>query len=400
MTSSRKRGQPPGKLERASSGPFLNLTKAPPVESAHLLGSAKQHHEDDPLVEASCTVRARRFDPGAGVVFTHIPKTSGCSLRAALCSAIRAQSTLSGFDRVLFGGFEEFKTLSDRTRSEIYLCPDDMPKGVGLVTGHFSSRMTKIIYPNAQHLTIFREPFTRILSHWLHWRSQNEGALRAWGRWSDRLRLARGSLESFLADPRVACQIDNVSVRMLLWPHSLIPTDGFIDPSADDILIEAAVGELSGFCYYNIAEDPNLVRSLEAWLERPLRYSTLNQTPSMPPGLETDLGRELTPRALELIESRSRLDLRLWILAAQQRHGGVGARTLRDRALFCGSARYSRLALGETKDASSFLGLSLAADRVRRVAGLLRRTWSRVSAGSPQLTHGILDRAHRLKAGV
>jgi hypothetical protein len=241
--------------------------------------------------------------------------------------------------------------------------------------------MTKTIYPNAQHLTLFREPYTRILSHWLYWRSQNEGALRAWGRWSDRLRLARGSLESFLADPRVACQIDNVSARMLLWPHSLIPADGFIDPSADDILIEAAVGQLSGFCYYNIVEDPNLVRSLEAWLERPLGYSTLNQTPSMPPGLETDLDRELTPRALELIESRSRLDLRLWIFAAQQRHGATGVRTLRDRALLSGGARYSRLALGETTDAASFLRLSGAANRVRRVARFSRRAISVLTGG-------------------
>ena len=54
----------------------------------------------------------------------------------------------------------------------------------------------------------------------------------------------RHLLIQFLLDREIACQIDNLSVRLLLWPHSMIPQNDFIEDRYDDLFVRGAVARL------------------------------------------------------------------------------------------------------------------------------------------------------------
>ena len=58
---------------------------------------------------------------------------------------------------------------------------------------------------------------------------------------------AHRSLLEFLTSAQIACQTDNVAVRMLLWPHPLIPDDDFTREENDEVLIELALASLEAF---------------------------------------------------------------------------------------------------------------------------------------------------------
>ena len=53
--------------------------------------------------------------------------------------------------------------------------------------------------------------------------------------------------------------------------------------------------------------------------------------------------RELTPRAYELIEARSRLDLRLWEDIARRRLPGMDLGRLRQRTIISAVSRYAAM---------------------------------------------------------
>jgi hypothetical protein len=284
------------------------------------------------------------YNGAVPIVFMHIPKTSGVALTQGLTEALAPRRTLRGFDRVLFGGFCDFDSIAWELRRDIYLDPAAVPTDADLVAAHMSVATTTIAYPRAQHMTVLREPHSRILSHWLYWRSQAEGHL-AWGKWGHVLREARNPLDEFLASRDVACQVDNLFVRMLLWPHRLIPDDDFIASCHDEKLLDEAIARLNRFAYVDLIENPNLRINLENWLGRPFTYRRANETMPLPPHMKTTLHEELTPRALDLLEAHGRLDLKLWLALARQRVPDLKAEILRERVLIGNVARYAWLML-------------------------------------------------------
>jgi hypothetical protein len=153
-------------------------------------------------------------------------------------------------------------------------------------------------------------------------------------------------LEGFLAAPEVACQIDNVATRLLLWPHRLIPDDGPIDPAHDATLIAAAQAALLTLEFVDVIENPGFYANLAAWLgAAPLR-GRLNETEAMKPGMRTRLGRELTPRAAALLAARTRLDLALWHAVLRTAAPDVDPGALRLAAMQQGTARAAVLLAG------------------------------------------------------
>jgi hypothetical protein len=275
----------------------------------------------------------------------HIPKTSGMALTKGLSEAVAPAKTLLGFDRVLFGGFRDFNSIDPAVRRNIYLDPSELPPDVGLVAAHMAVSTTTRAYPKAQYVTMLREPHTRILSHWLYWRSLSDDTLATWGTWAEILRQARNSLSEFLTCRDVACQVDNLSVRMLLWPHRLIPDDDFIATRDDDVLLGEAISRLERFAYADLVENPDLRTKLESWLGRSFIYTRTNETTPVPKPFKTSLHEELSPKALDMLEAHGRLDLKLWMTLARERVPHLKAEILRERTLIGNVARHAWLML-------------------------------------------------------
>jgi hypothetical protein len=285
----------------------------------------------------------RRRDPSRATVFIHVPKTSGTALRAGLEAALEPRWSLEALDASLFGGFQDFDSMAPEIRRLIYLNADALPRGATFVSGHLAASTAERGYGDAQLVTLIREPQSRILSHWLFWRAQPEQHLAPWGGWASIVRKAARPLEQFLADPALACQLDNLHVRLLLWPHKLIPDDGFIAERHDQTLVGEALARLGRFAFADLVENPRLRDSLESWCGRAVSHVRANETLPVPRQLRSPLHRELTPRALELLEACCRLDLMLWAALARARLPDLDIERLRARTLSQAVARHAWL---------------------------------------------------------
>jgi hypothetical protein len=284
------------------------------------------------------------YDPARPLIFMHVPKCSGTSLIQALLTGSRAHSAFSGFDRTLFGDFAAFESVSERVRNSIYLDENDLPKAIDFVAAHMSFSTLSRSFPAGQLLTLFREPSSRLLSLWLFWRSHTDDQLLHWGgEWGDRVRHSRRPLVDFLRAREVACQTDNQLVRMLLCPHSLIPADDFIDDRHDTALVQAAAERLTRFSFLDLIENQTFASNLANWLGRPVTFGRLNETTNIPQQFKTSMACELSDEAWSLLDTRSRIDLQLWLALADERVPQIDARRLRREAVATTISRHSRL---------------------------------------------------------
>jgi hypothetical protein len=238
----------------------------------------------------------------------HIPKTAGIAVCDALVQAVRPPRVFFGFDRAFFGGFADFDSVAQANRHFIHLAPNTLPAVENLVRAHMSLSTLRAAYPTGQFITVLREPTARVLSHFQFWRGFADAQMADWGGWAAVMRLARGPLAALLTDPRAACQIDNVATRLLLWPHPLIPDDGFIAPEADTVLLAEARAALAGLNFVGVQDGPDFWARLAAWLGRDFLPGRHNVTPPVP----VDLDQELTQACRAQVEARTRLDRVLW----------------------------------------------------------------------------------------
>jgi hypothetical protein len=273
----------------------------------------------------------------------HIPKSAGTSLGDALRTAIEPRGFFSAFDRSTFGTFDGFQSIAEEIRQAIVFDAAEIPRGLDLILGHMSFSTTSQAYPDAQFMTILREPVSRLMSFWLFWRSKRDENLVPWGGWGDYVRKSRRSLREFLCARDISCQVDNQTLRMLLWPHPLVPADDFIDERHDEELIQTAVSRLEQFSFVDVVENPDMVAKLQDWLGRPLLLQKLNETDDIPRALKTPIDQELDAETLALAEHRSRLDLKLWQEVVARRLRSVSPGTFRDQVRAENLARHSRL---------------------------------------------------------
>jgi hypothetical protein len=275
------------------------------------------------------------------LAFMHIPKTSGTALTAGLREVLPSTTCIVGFDRGAFGAFRSFETMSPELRQMIYVALPPA-NGVDFVTGHMGYSTLVQSRPAARFMTVLREPRSRILSLWTFWRSVPDDTLPAVGAWGRVLRLAREPLVEFLNHPQAACQTDNIAVRMLLWPHPLIPEDGFIDSASDERLASEAAARLKTFDFVDVIENPRLGENVRAFLARPFVHRRVNEN-LVPSKLRVPLEEELTGEALLLVEHRSRLDRELWRGVAAERIAGADPTALSDDTFRRTVTRYAAL---------------------------------------------------------
>jgi hypothetical protein len=140
-----------------------------------------------------------------------------------------------------------------------------------------------------------------------------------------------------------ACQIDNLTLRMLLWPHLLIPGDDFIKPEDDAVLLEEASARLGEYDHADIMENPDFEEELGRWLGCDFTVMRVNETQAMPNERSAILHEEMTTAALELLEQRSRLDIGLWKQVAAAVIAPEAVEALRARTLLWTAARHAAL---------------------------------------------------------
>ena len=276
------------------------------------------------------------------LAFMHIPKTSGTALMSALAASLNPSAVVTGFDHCLFGSFSSFNTFSVSEQQRIYKTSNDLPAGKELVMGHFAFSTLREAYPHAHIFTVLRDPVSRVLSHWLFWRQHTDLLLEPLGDWAAFVRYGREPLARFLNQPRIACQIDNLALRMLLWPNPFIKPDQFIDPVHDEHLVREAIARLDALDFVDIIENDRFLQNLERRFDRAFVYMRSNETSAIPREFRSPLHREFTSEAQELLAARTRLDLRLWTaIANRQMVEGVAA--LRERTILANIARYGVL---------------------------------------------------------
>jgi hypothetical protein len=276
------------------------------------------------------------------LAFIHIPKTSGTAVLSGLM-ALSAAAVVGRFDLLMFGSYRDFDSIEPELRGQICTSPASLHGLSGFLHGHLSLSTVLQGRPDAQRLTFLREPWSRLLSHWLFWRQQTDSDLAVWGGWGDRVKRCRGPLRDFLEDPLLACQTDNLMLRMLLWPHPLLPDDDFIDPANADELLRDATERLLKFDFIDIIEGGEFVPRLEAWTGQPFQYQRENETRHIADDFRRPLHAELTARAIELLDIRSRLDLHIWATIAGRHIPSQDVSRLRQQTLMANIARYALL---------------------------------------------------------
>lgn len=276
-------------------------------------------------------------------VFMHIPKAGGTALISDLADALTPAKIARGLDKCLFGTFDGFDTMGEAMRASIFTDLAMIPRDADLVVGHMAASTLRATYPTGRFMTSLREPISRLMSYWTYWRSYTDADLEGSGSWGDIIRNGgRQKLASFLADPDLACQTDNVVTRMLLWPHKLIPDGDFIDPAHDEALLREARAKLRAFDFVDIVELPDR-SALATWLGKKLGQSRANETKPVPAALRSQLHQELTPQALDRLDACSRLDLELWRLIGSDYLSPAELERIRAHTLLFTGARHAAL---------------------------------------------------------
>jgi hypothetical protein len=256
----------------------------------------------------------------------HIPKTSGLALTAGLAERFNG-ALVHGFDRSLFGAFDQFETMSPDVLDTIRF--QGLPAGRAFA-GHMSYLTLSRAGAGAQIMTVLREPRSRLLSLWMYWRSRTAAELHGWGAWRDVVALSYRSLLEFLSHPEAVSATDNCTVRMLLWPHPLIPQGRPINEVHDGQLLREAMKKIDQLAFYDLVENPRLSQNLADWFGRPIAYGRTNQTDSMPRERRVQLAEMLTPDTLRQLDRCSRLDRMLWDATVERRIPGAVPSRLAD----------------------------------------------------------------------
>jgi hypothetical protein len=281
--------------------------------------------------------------PGRPLVFNHIPKTAGTSLSEALADAIRPARTAQGLDGSVFGSFEGAGSIRRRVRRLVITGPEQIPADTQLVTGHIAPSTTLARFPDAPHVTVLREPRTRVLSLWLYARTRPAHWSRAWGEYGDRILLARDPLLDYLTNPRAALGVDNMITRLLLWPHPLIRQDEFIDPAHDATLLEDVEARLGQLSHVGLVEDPEMATRLGEALGVGLVLPVRNE--GVPPGTADPVDvRAEAEKAAEALAERSRIDHGVWSRLVARRLPGTAADELAVTTFERALSRYERMA--------------------------------------------------------
>ncbi len=276
------------------------------------------------------------------VAFLHIPKSAGTSIRHAMHDHVGTDETVPwSLDPILYGSHP----LPVNASGRMYHDGVGDPTGYRYIAGHLSLPTIETGFDAADVACILREPRSRLLSQYTFWRTYSPEELEYWLPYEVQY-LSSLSLGEFLRRSEVMHFADNLTTRMIVGRHPLIPVD---DPIAhDDVeeVAELACGHLDRLGFVDLVERGDLVTdAFERWLGAPVSRIRINET-DPDAGAPVDVDDLVSTATLELLDRHNEVDLRLWLHVARRIGiGAVEARRLAD-ATFAGAvAAVTRRAL-------------------------------------------------------
>lgn len=221
------------------------------------------------------------------VIFMHIPKACGSTLKDILNRQYSRQSTYETDGRNITASIAEFQQLPEGDRSDIRCLKGHMPFG-----------LHEYLPQPSQYITIMRDPVERVMSHYYY-------ALRCPEHYLYERVVGEGmGLEDYVAS-KVSSELENGQTRMLSGSVSGC-TDG--DDSCTEEDLAQAKANLEKHVIAGLAESFNESLALFAaelgWTQ--LDYASKNISQQRP--RKKDLSRS----TLDVIEAANRLDLELY----------------------------------------------------------------------------------------
>lgn len=280
------------------------------------------------------------------LAFMHIPKSAGTALINALHRVEVYRDEVHGWDRSLFGSYDEFDTWDQGRRPWMFLDHNEISLGRNFISGHISYSAIKNCYSAAYKFTIIRDPLIRLLSHFLFWRTKPDGIETDVGTYAAHVYSAREPLEHFLRNTSIAPQIDNIAARMLLWPHTLIPDDGFIEDRNVDEIARLSLARLVEFDFTDVYENPEWERNFQNWIGLQLEIKRENETAVVPTEYRSNIDQEMTDDALDLVKARVKIDEVIWTDVATRKLGHCAAYRLKLKAQMAALSRYDKILSG------------------------------------------------------
>lgn len=236
---------------------------------------------------ATAQPAAVRLEAGAPLVYVHMPKAAGTTLRHILQQRVAPEGVCPA-------------ELQDQLAD---LSPADLQR-YRLFAGHYFYRaMQRLLGPRAVYVTLLRDPIERALSNYAYLQNRPNQPVNMWATGLD--------LEAFVFHPRAIATIANRQTRMLA--ADLAATDaGQLSTSLQREWQDALMGKypsareaqqaLDELAYFGLAErfDDSLALLAHTlgWPELPHGYSSLNVSPRRP--ARTGLPRHLLERLIEL----------------------------------------------------------------------------------------------------
>ncbi len=237
----------------------------------------------------------------------------------------------------------------------LYLNPGDFPADADFVAGHNALSSLQSHYPHGQIITFFREPFVRLFSQWLFWRSLPPHDIARWGGWQDYIKVSHGSLRDYLLNPINAPQNDNIYVRMLLWPHPLIQANAFIEECHYSQLVEEALVKIGTLAHFDLVENPDFVANLSRWFGTEFTYPRLNELLELPVPLQIPFAQCVDAESLTAMRGKTAMDRLLWMHVARLK--GLEPTVLSREARAVNLPRYARILQPDLIDVGDISGL-------------------------------------------
>lgn len=323
-------------------------------------------------------LKKAKFDNSRPFAFMHIGKAGGSALHSAFGRAFDCPEAPHYLDRVGFGGYDDFSSWPPEALKRMIFLPgaEAMDKAAPYVAGHISLSTIRENFPDAQIVTVLREPMSRLLSSWIFMHAAEDKSPGAWGSWGQWH--ASIPLPEFLSAPHT----DNPVTRNLLSPHPLIPDSGLITPDHDEELVEQALTLLESFSVVGIYEDVNYLSLFENFLGRELRVERENETRPITNNLSV-LPDAINSESFSLLEARCRLDTRIW--EAYCKKYGVDFAHVRTVNLLKNTARFSLILCG-------FDALRRERDYLKRKVHALEQTLIVAQRANAVLTEAVIKK--------
>ena len=274
-------------------------------------------------------------DDGRLLVFVHIPKTAGTTLKALLAHRFPAGAT----HEIMMRGMSLIapRHVIDRrpliSFSTVYRLKAALAaeRGPRLIHGHLDLSLERWLPAGARFLTMLRDPLERAISHYCHYRQQRSDPVHALA--------MRSSLREWVSD-RGLVEMDNGQTRRLAGEMTLP-----IGAVTEQTLARAKENLLRRFSFVGLTER---FEESQVLLHRALGlpygcYPSLNVAADRLRQVDVDAG------ALEAVAGRNRFDLELYRFASELLDRAAGAIDMdRQRALLRNAPSL------QTKGGSSF----------------------------------------------